>query len=133
MEAIEADGYYFPPEFREQVKTFRTEVYQDGELTVRLKIPSVTGAMVEVLADHLKKGREKYLAHQPIERIIDVLDEASRRWLDRSYPYRELVLKTIPVVTGFSREVVEASIDVEMESSLREDIWRALRSEIKNP
>jgi hypothetical protein len=133
MEAIEADGYYLPPEFREQVKTFRTEVYQDGELTVRLKIPSVTGAMVEVLADHLKREREKYLSHQPIERIIDILDEASRKWLDRSYPYRELVLKTIPVVTGFSREVVEASIDAEMESSLREDIWRALRSEIKNP
>lgn len=133
MEAIEADGYYLPPEFREQVKTFRTEVYQDGELTVRLKIPLVTGAMVEVLADHLKREREKYLSHQPIERIIDILDEASRKWLDRSYPYRELVLKTIPVVTGFSREVVEASIDAEMESSLREDIWRALRSEIKNP
>jgi hypothetical protein len=128
MEVIEADGYYLPPEFREQVKTFRTEVYQDGDATVRLKIPSVTGAMVEVLADHLKEEREKYLSHQPIERIVDVLDQASRKWLDRSYPYRELVLKTIPVITGFSREVVQASIDAEMESSLREDIWRALRS-----
>jgi len=96
MEVIEADGYYLPPEFREQVKTFRTEVYQDGDATVRLKIPSVTGAMVEVLADHLKEEREKYLSHQPIERIVDVLDQASRKWLDRSYPYRELVLKTIP-------------------------------------
>ncbi len=29
--------------------------------------------------------------------------------------------------------MVEASIDAEMESSLREDMWRALCSEIKNP
>ena len=133
MEIIEAAGYYLPPGFKEHVKAFSTEVYQDREIAVHLKVPSVSRAMVEVLVDHLKKEREKYLAHQPIERIIDVLDEASRRWLDRSYPYRELVLKTIPVITGFSREVVEASLDVEMESSLREDIWRALRSEIKNP
>jgi hypothetical protein len=133
MEVIEADGYYLPPEFRENVEAFGTKVYQDGEIRVHLKTPSVSKAMVEALAGYLKKEREKYLALQPIERIIDVLDEASRRWLEKSYPYRELVLKTIPVITGFSREVVGASLDAEMESSLREDIWRALQSEIKNP
>ena len=133
MEVIEAAGYYLPQGFEKHVKAFTTEVYQAPEIAVHLKVPSVSGAMVEVLADHLKKEREKYLAHQPIERIIDVLDEASRRWLGKNYPYRELALKTIPVITGFSREVVEASIDAEMESSLREDIWQALRSEIKNP
>ena len=133
MEVIEAAGYYLPQGFEKHVKAFTTEVYQDREIAVHLKVPSVSGAIVEVLADYLKKEREKYLAHQPIERIIDVLDEASRRWLDKSYPFRELALKTIPVITGFSREVVEASIDAEMESSLREDIWQALRSEIKNP
>jgi hypothetical protein len=132
-EVIEAAGYYLPPGFKEHVKAFSTEVYQDHEIAVHVKVPSVSSTMIKLLGDHLKKEREKYLAHQPIERIIDVLDEASRRWLDKTYHYRELVLKTIPVITGFSREVVEASIDAEMESSLGQDIWRALRSEIKNP
>ena len=133
MEVIEAAGYYLPSGFKEDVKAFSTEVYQGRDIAVHVKVPSVNRAMVEALADHLKEEREKYLAHQPIERIVAVLDEASRRWLDKSYPYRELVLKAIPVITGFSREVVETSIDVEMESSLREDIWRALCSEVKNP
>ena len=133
MEVIEAAGYYLPPGFKEHAKAFSTEVYQDREIEVHVKVPSVSSTMIKALGDHLKKEREKYLAHQPIERIVDVLDEASRRWLDKSYRYRELVLKTIPVITGFSREVVEASVDAEMESSLEQDIWRALRSEIKNP
>ncbi len=133
MEIIEVDAYYLPPDFRGQVKAFRTEAYQDGDITIHLKIPQISRSFVETLADHLKKSRETYLAGLPIGKIIDVLDQASRRWLERDYPLRKLALKTIPAITHFSREVVEASIDVEMESSLREDIWRALCSEIKNP
>jgi len=133
METIEVNGYYLPPRLRKGIKTFRTEVYQDDSTTLHLKIPVVTRAIVEELADHLKKNREEYLAQLPIERIVAILDEASRRWLDRDYPYRKLALRTIPVVTGFTPEVVEASIDVEMESSLGEDMWKALCSEIANP
>ena len=133
MEILEVDAYYLPPELKAQVKAFRTEAYQDEEITIHLKIPQISRSFVETLADHLKKSRETYLASLPIGKIIDVLDEASRRWLERDYPFRKLALKTIPAITHFSREVVEASIDAEMESSLREDIWRALCSEIKNP
>jgi hypothetical protein len=133
METIEVNGYYLPPSLREGIKTFRTEVYQDDSTTLHLKIPVVTRAVVEELAHHLKKNRGEYLAQLPIERIVAILDQASRRWLDRDYPYRKLALRTIPVVTGFTPEVVETSIDVEMESSLGEDMWKALCSEIVNP
>lgn len=133
MEIIEADAYYLPPDFRSQVKDFRTEVYEDENITIQLKIPRISTSFLETLTDHLKKKRETYLASLPIGKIIDVLDQASRRWLERDHPLRKLALKTIPAITHFSREVVEASIDAEMESSLREDIWRALCSEIKNP
>jgi hypothetical protein len=133
MEIIEVDAYYLPADFRSQVKAFRTEVYQGEGITIHLKIPQISRSFVETLTDRLKRNRETYLASLPIGKIIDVLDQASRRWLEKDYPPRKLALKTIPAITHFSGEVVEASIDVEMESSLREDIWRALCSEIKNP
>src|SRR4030042_5213961 len=133
MKIIEVDAYYLPKDLRDQVKDFRTEVVEDEGVALRLKIPTVDKNLIENLAGYLKKSREIYLSRLPIKRIINILDEASRKGLDRSYPYRELALKTIPVITGFSREVVAASIDAEMESSLEEDMWRALCSEIKNP
>ena len=133
MKIIEVDAYYLPKDLRDQVKDFRTEVVEDEGVAIRLKIPTVDKTLIEDLAGYLKKSREIYLSRLPINRIINILDEASRKWLKRDYPYRELALKTIPVITGFSREVVEASIDAEMESSLKEDMWRALCSEIKNP
>jgi hypothetical protein len=133
MEIIEIDAYYLPKDLRDQIKDSRTEVYEGEAVSIHLNIPSVDKTLIENLAGYLKRSREIYLSHLPIKRIIDVLDEASRKWLDRDYPYRELALKTIPAITGFSREVVESSIDAEMESSLGEDMWRALCSEIKNP
>lgn len=133
MQIIEADGYYLPSRLREMIQSFRTEVYRRDDAALHVQVPVVTRGIVEEVADQLKKNRKKYLATLPIGRIIEVLDEASRRWLDREYPSRKLALKTIPMVTGFSPEVVAASIDVEMESSLKEDMRRALCADIENP
>jgi hypothetical protein len=133
MEIIEIEAYYLPPQLRDRLKGLRIEVYQDEKIRIDLKIPSIDDTFVKMLTQQLKKNRERYLAHLPIEKIVHVLDEASRRWLDKNYPLRKLALKTIPLITGFSPEIVEASIDVEMESSLREDMWRALSLEIGNP
>jgi len=132
MENFELEAYHVPPELRDQVKISRTMVYEDESTRILLKIPSIDRTLIQSLPHHLKKKRS-YLAHLPIEKIVHVLDEASRRWLDKNYPLRRLALKTIPLITGFSPEVVEASVDVEMESSLREDMWRALSLEIGNP
>jgi hypothetical protein len=133
MERIEVEAYYLPSQLKGHIKRLRTEVYGEGEVRIDLKIPSIDDTFVKILTQQLRKNREQYLAHLPIEKIVHVLDEASRRWLDKDYPLRRLALKTIPLITGFSPEVVEASVDAEMESSLREDMWRALSLEIGNP
>ena len=133
MERIEIEACYLPSQLRDFIKGFKTEVYEEGEIGIDLKIPLIDDAFIKILTQQLRKNREKYLAHLPIEKIVQVLGEASLRWLNKDYPLRKLALKTIPVITGFSPEVVEASIDAEMESSLKEDMWRALSLEIGNP
>ena len=130
---FELEAYHVPPGLRDWVKISRTVVYEDGSTRILLKIPSIDRTLIQSLTHHLKEKRGVYLANLPIETIVHVLDVASRRWLDKNYPLRKLALKTIPLITGFSPEVVEASIDAEMESSLREDMWRALSLEIGNP
>jgi len=112
MKVVEANGFYFPPDFMPDSLEFSTRTYEAGDVTVHLKISSATPGLVGELAEHLKQNREKYLVHMPIERIVNVLDEASQRWLDKDYPYRKLALKTIPVITGFSPEAIEASISI---------------------
>ncbi len=130
---LEIDGFYLPPEFSGEISGYDTETFQRGDVEVCLRTPRITRAVVGELCDYLRKNQEKYLRSMPLAHIIEVLDRASRRWMDKGYVYRKRALQSIPVMTGFSAETVAASIDVEMESSLSEDMWRALRSEIGNP
>lgn len=133
MERFELEAFRVPPRLRDWMKIERSAIYEDESTHLLLKIPSIDQAFIQSLSRYLKEKRRSYLADLPIETIVHVLDEASRRWLDKDYPLRRLALKTIPLITGFSPEVVEASIDAEMESSLKDDMWRALSLEIGNP
>lgn len=133
MEVIEANGFYFPPGFSPEMPPVTTGEYQRGDKIVHLKFPVLTKKKVALLAGYLKEKRDKYLSGMPVEKIVHTLDKASRLWLDRKYPYRKLALKIIPVMTGLSPGAVDESIDVEMKSSLKEDILRALKSETGNP
>ena len=133
MEVIEANGFYLPPGFSSEMPTVTTREYQRGDKIIRLKFTVPTKRKVELLAGYLKEKRDKYLSTMPVEKIIHTLDKASRLWLDGEYPYRKLAIGIIPVITGLSPEVVDESIDVEMKSSLKEDIRRALKSEIEIP
>ncbi len=133
MKDIELKGYYLPTDFRYPISEFLTRVYRQGDISVRLKTPVVTPDMVNSLLVHLKENRDKFLVRMPVERIVGVLNEASVLWLDRDYVYRRQAIEIIPAITGFSSETIEASIDIEMESSLSDDMWRALHSEMGNP
>lgn len=123
------EGYYLPPRLRGLCKEVRAQVYNG----ITLHLPVVTKGLVQEVVKGLREARERYLARLPISHIVGVLDEASRWWLKEDYPLRQEALAVIPAITGLSRAVVKASIDAEMESSLSEDIWQALHSELGNP
>jgi hypothetical protein len=54
-------------------------------------------------------------------------------WLDPDYDKRALAIEAIHRWTGFSREMVIHSIDLEMRSSRKLDLWRTLWTELGNP
>ncbi|MDX9787719.1 MAG: acyl-CoA reductase [Desulfobacterales bacterium] len=133
MTVLEADGYYFPPGFDDRTIRYTVATVARNGIELRLTVPELSRGIIADLADYLKKNRESYLKRVAVAHIIEVLDEASRRWMTPDYGPRRMALKTIPVVTGFSMETVAESIDIEMESSQAEDMWKALRSEIIDP
>jgi len=133
MGLIAANGYYLPAGYGQGQLEFSTRCFERSGLQVQLSVLVVTSALVESLSAYLKKSRQEHLARLPVRHIIDVLDEASRRWLDAGYPPRKTAIDALHVITGFSREIVAASIDAEMESSLGDHMWQALCSEIRNP
>lgn len=130
MNKIEFNDYFLPDV---KIDNFEEKVFRDDELELCLRTPILNRDLIDKIIDGLKKSRNEYLIRQPVMKIIDILDRAARLWLDPDYPLRKLALRTIPLITGLSKEMVKRSIEVEQLSSRRDDILRALESEISNP
>jgi hypothetical protein len=78
-----------------------------------------TPELLRELSTSLRERGLRALRTLPIRRILDVLDRASLLWLDPNYAPRALAIEAIHRWTGFSREMVIHSIDLEMRSSLK--------------
>ena len=87
---------------------------------------------IRELASYLRDYTEK-LRTVPIRHILEVLNEGSLLWLDENYDKRALAIEAIARKTGFSREMVIHSMDLEMRSSRGADMWRTLFTELGNP
>lgn len=92
-----------------------------------------TPTLLERVAASLRERGLPVLRKIPIRRLLDILDRASRLWLDPDYDKRALAIEAIHRWTGFSREMVIHSIDLEMRSSRKLDLWRTLWTELGNP
>jgi hypothetical protein len=85
------------------------------------------------LTEHVRGEGGRRLRGLSVAAILRVLDRASRLWLDPAYAPRSLAIEAIHRRTGFSREMVIHSIDLEMRSSRKLDMWRTLWTELGNP
>ena len=92
-----------------------------------------TAASLRAMSEHLVRHGLPALRGLSIARILAVLGEASELWLEPSYDKRALAIEAIHRRTGFSREMVIHSMDLEMRSSRKLDLWRTLWTELGNP
>jgi hypothetical protein len=95
-------------------------------------VPCTPELLRELSAGLIARGLPA-LRKIPIRRLLDILDRASRLWLEPEYSKRSLAIEAIHRWTGFSREMVIHSIDLEMRSSRKLDLWRTLWTELGNP
>ncbi|HWZ91040.1 MAG TPA: acyl-CoA reductase [Polyangiaceae bacterium] len=115
-----------------------------GQKPVKIKAEALLGGvectaiectpeLLTATATQLRNEGIKAVRRVPIARLLSILDLASRLWLDPTYPKRSLAIEAIHRWTGFSREMVIHSIDLEMRSSRKLDLWRTLWTELGNP
>lgn len=130
---------WLPPELRDKlaampggVTPFRKRYEHDDarrEVVFERLSPAAFGEVVAFL----RRRRRAVLGRRSVREIVDVLDRAAARWLDRDYPPRWQAIDDIAFVTGFSPEMVEHAIEEEQVSSRGPHLWEALRSELGEP
>ena len=73
----------------------------------KLRTPVLTSEIVKEILLDLKKQREQYLLTSEIPTILETIGTVTERWLDPMYKGRQLAQKVLPLITGFSPEMIE--------------------------
>ena len=99
------DCFFWDPAIRfDQEVHFVSEDIGSG---ITLRKPVFTIEMLEKIIDRIKKARQEYLRTYDIPAVLDMIDKVNALWRKPSYHGRKLAREVLPIVTGFSVEMIE--------------------------
>lgn len=82
--------------------------YQDIGHGIKLKKPVLTTNVLDKIITDLKLKRKEHLLNMGIANIIDVIDKVTEQWMNPNYTRRKFALDVLPIVTGFSVQMLES-------------------------
>ena len=80
----------------------------DGPLEVA--VPVLTDTQMQTMAERVRVASRDHLKTLTISQIIDIIDRAVARLLDRKDPYRRKAEEILPIVTGYDAEMIRLGL-----------------------
>lgn len=112
---------------------FVTLEFGTGKDRVRMRSPVLTPSLLSKVIAQLKEAREEYLAKLSVYEIIETIDKAVALWRDSAYPPRRKAEALLPLITGYSSQMITQTLD-EMVLMLRgENLRLLLEEELGDP
>ncbi|MDA0340247.1 MAG: acyl-CoA reductase [Proteobacteria bacterium] len=102
-----------------------------SDLTVLL--PVLGKGEIEAVATHVRHQARKHLKTFPVARIVDAIDRAIARLLDRQDPYRRKMEDLLPIITGYDREMVRLGLSGYLKTFRKPELLRFLAEDFPNP
>ncbi len=100
---------------------------------VEVLLPVLGGEQVTAIAQHVRDQAQARLRSQPVGRIVDAIDRAVARLLDRRDPYRQRMDDLLPRVTGYNREMVRLGLTGYLKTFRKPELQRFLAEDFANP
>jgi len=86
-------------------------IARDVGAGVELRHPVLRPGAIGRIADRLRAARAATLARAPVPAIIEAIDAAAVRLLDRAHPLRVIAERALPAVTGYSLPMIRLVLD----------------------
>ena len=130
VERIEA-GYL--PDIAAADVAWQTLVFDTRGRRLEVAVPSLSPGQMQALARRVRAGAERRLRTMTVAQIIDVIDRAIARWLDRSDPARRRAETWLPIVTGFDGEMVRQGLGDLLRCFRAPQLRRFVAEDFANP
>lgn len=121
---------YSLPNTQESTLKFRTVEFKNKYGQVELRVPKMQKNILENVVENLDVARS-HLIQKPVYEIRNAISENTKLWLKNDFQYRRLAEEVLPIVTGFSPQMVHTFLD-QMMSKMSKELHQMPLSEKKN-
>ncbi|RVU18079.1 acyl-CoA reductase [Methylobacterium oryzihabitans] len=101
--------------------------------TVEVALPELSEAQAAALCGQIRERARTALRRMAVARIVEAIDGATARLLDRSHPVRRKAEALLPVVTGYDRETVRLGLTGFLKTFRRPQLLRFLAEDFSDP
>lgn len=102
---------------------------------VRLEVavPVLSGAQMQALAQRVREAADRHLRRMPVAEIVDAIDRAIARLLDRDDPFRRQAEAWLPVVSGYDADMVRLGLTGLFKTFRTPQLRRFVAEDFANP
>ncbi|MDR2334062.1 MAG: acyl-CoA reductase [Burkholderiaceae bacterium] len=105
---------------------------RDG-VRLEVSVPVLTGAQMKALAHRVRDAADRHLRTMAVADIIDVIDRAMARLLDREDPCRQQAEAWLPVVSGYDADMVRLGLTGFFKTFRAPQLRRFVAEDFANP
>ncbi|MGU3626471.1 acyl-CoA reductase [Comamonas sp. C24C] len=105
---------------------------RDGQV-LEVSVPVLTAPQMQSLACRVRKAAAIHLRPMPVAEIIDVVDRAMARLLDRNDIYRQQAEAWLPVVSGYDADMVRLGLTGFFKTFRAAQLKRFVAEDFANP
>ena len=107
--------------------------FERNGVRLEVSVPVLTAAQMQALADRVREASNRHLRRMPVAEIIDAIDRAIARLLDRNDPYRQQAEVWLPVVSGYDADMVRLGLTGFFKTFRAAQLRRFVAEDFANP
>jgi hypothetical protein len=107
--------------------------YGPPDAALSVLLPVLESAQIIAMAQHVRCQSAIHLKTLPICQIVDAIDRAVVRLLDRNDPYRRKMDALLPIITGYDPEMVQLGLTGYLKTFRKPQLQRFLAEDFANP
>jgi len=121
------------PGIADDAVDWQTLSFDRGGSPVEISVPSLSQEQIAALSDRVRAAAREKLKTLPVTRIVNIVDAAIARLLDRNDPYRQRMEELLPVITGYDAEMVRLGLTEYLKTFRKPQLTRFLAEDFPNP
>ena len=107
--------------------------FSENSKSLALEVPILTAEQCDRLTGHIKTNSAGFLKKQTTNAIIELIDAAIQRLLNRDDPVRKKAEQLLPVITGFDAEMIRLSLTDYLKTFRKPQLQRFINEDFANP